>query len=94
MTLAIPSLLLFTFMMASAFRGGLGLVLGSVASRIENAFIGGLIADSLSLERHYEYDAAKIKASGGCRDYSAPGEANNGIGWGEANYHPGKVAGD
>lgn len=67
-------------MMAAAVRGGLGLVRSTVANRIENAFIGGLIGDALSLERHYEYDAVKIKAGGGCKDYSAPGEANNGIG--------------
>lgn len=85
---------LLFIMIAATIRGGLGLVRGSVANRVESAFIGGLIADSLSLERHYEYDAQKIKATGGCKDYSAPGESNNGIGWGQANYHPGKVAGD
>ena len=69
-------------------------VRASVAARVERAFIGGLIADALSLERHYEYDAAKIAAGGGCKNFASPGEANNGIGWGTANYHPGKTAGD
>ena len=54
-------------------------------ARIKNAFKLGLIGDALALGGHYEYDARKIKASGGYRDFSAPGEANNGIGWGTAN---------
>lgn len=62
--------------------------------RVQTAFKAGLIADALSLGGHYEYDAKKIKSSGGYRDFAKPGEANNGIGWGTANYHPGKVAGD
>lgn len=64
------------------------------ALRINNAFIAGLIGDALALGGHYEYSAPKIKASGGFRDFSPPGEANNGVGWGTANYHPGKSAGD
>jgi len=66
----------------------------SALSRIQYSFKLGLIGDALSLGGHYEYDAKKIKASGGYADYAKPGEANNGIGWGTANYHPGKVAGD
>lgn len=65
-----------------------------IVNRIQNAFKLGLVADALSLGGHYEYDARKIQASGGYRDFAKPGEANNGIGWGTANYHPGKVAGD
>lgn len=65
-----------------------------INQRIQNSFIAGLIGDALALGGHYEYDAAKIKRSGGFSNYSPPGQANNGIGWGTANYHPGKVAGD
>ena len=64
------------------------------AERIKSSFIAGLIADSLALGGHYEYSAQRIKASGGFKDFSPPGEANNGIGWGTACYHPGKIAGD
>jgi len=64
------------------------------AGKVERAFVGGLIGDALSLGGHYEYDAKKIKQNGGFKSYSPPGEANNGIGWGTANYHPGKKAGD
>lgn len=67
---------------------------GSILSRIQYSIKLGLVGDALSLGGHYEYDAKKIKASGGYADYAKPGEANNGIGWGTANYHPGKVAGD
>ena len=62
--------------------------------RVKRAFMYGLMGDALALGGHYEYDAKKIKASGGYANYAKPGEANNGIGWGTANYHPGKVAGD
>ena len=62
--------------------------------RIQNSFTAGLIGDALALGGHYEYDAVKIKQSGGYSNYSPPGKANNGIGWGTANYHPGKIAGD
>jgi len=65
-----------------------------IAERIKNSFILGLVGDSLALGGHYEYDARKIRASGGFKDYSPPGEANNGVGWGTHCYHPGKVAGD
>ena len=64
------------------------------AERIKSSFIAGLIADSLALGGHYEYSAQRIKMSGGFKDFSPPGEANNGIGWGTACYHPGKIAGD
>ena len=88
------TLLLCLLAMLAAASRALVPVSSSVASVVERAFIGGLIGDALALKGHYEYDARKIKASGGCRVYSSPGEANNGIGWGTANYHPGKVAGD
>jgi ADP-ribosylglycohydrolase len=66
----------------------------SAAGRVERAFVGGLIGDALALGGHYEYDAVKIRSNGGFKSYSPPGEANNGVGWGTANYHPGKRAGD
>lgn len=70
-----------------------------VSSRIESAFIGGLVGDALALGGHYEYDAAKIKAHvGKYTVFLAPGEKmggqTNGVGWGTANYHPGKTGGD
>lgn len=71
-----------------------GLISPQAAKQTRSAFLAGLIGDALSLGGHYEYDARKIKANGGYAIYSKPGEANNGIGWGTANYHPGKVAGD
>ena len=48
---------------------------------------------------HYEYDARKIKDSvGRFSELGAPGEGlggtTHGVGWGRANYHPGKTAGD
>merc|ERR1711907_569614 len=69
-------------------------------SQIKGAYFGALVADSLSLGSHYEYDAAKIKqAYGGNLDkFLAPGEMmggeTHGVGWGQRNYHPGTVAGD
>jgi hypothetical protein len=66
----------------------------NIIQRVKSALIAGLIGDALALGGHYEYDARKIKASGGYKDFSPPGEANNGVGWGTANYHPGKKAGD
>lgn len=83
-------LLACTSMLASSAP----LITKEVIARIQSSFKLGLIGDALALGGHYEYDARKILASGGYRDFSAPGEANNGIGWGTANYHPGKVAGD
>ena len=71
-----------------------GLETSSILSRIQYSIKLGLVGDALALGGHYEYDAKKIKASGGYADYAKPGEANNGIGWGTANYHPGKIAGD
>jgi len=63
--------------------------------RIEDAFIAGLVGDALALGSHYEYDAKKIRDKvGEYTKYHDPGKDNNGIGWGTANYHPGKVAGD
>jgi len=66
-----------------------------ISNSIARSFITGLVGDALSLGGHYEYDARKIKAQvGKYVDYLPPGRDNNGIGWGTANYHPGKVAGD
>merc|ERR1711871_471340 len=63
--------------------------------RIEDALIAGLVGDALALGSHYEYDAKKIRDKvGEYTKYHDPGKDNNGIGWGTANYHPGKVAGD
>lgn len=70
------------------------------ASQIEGVYFGALVADSLCLGSHYEYDAKKIKqAYGGPIDrFLAPGELmggeTHGVGWGQRNYHPGTVAGD
>lgn len=69
--------------------------LDDIHARAEAAFLGGLIGDALALGGHYEYDAAKIKQKVGVYDrYMAPGDDNHGVGWGTANYHPGKKAGD
>jgi ADP-ribosylglycohydrolase len=66
-----------------------------ISNRVRRSFLTGLIGDALSLGGHYEYDARKIKAQvGRYLNYLPPGSDNNGIGWGTANYHPGKVAGD
>ena len=63
--------------------------------RIARSFVTGLIGDSLALGGHYEYDAKKIKVQvGRYINFFPPGESNNGIDWGTANYHPGKRAGD
>jgi ADP-ribosylglycohydrolase len=66
-----------------------------VAARVRAALLGGLAGDALALAGHYEYDAAVIakKHGGSVTDYAAPG-SNHGVGWGTANYHPGKLAGD
>lgn len=70
-----------------------------VIERIESAFIGGLCGDALALGGHYEYDAAKIHHHvGRYTDFLAPGAKmggqTHGVGWGSANYHPGKTGGD
>ncbi|MEW5317417.1 MAG: hypothetical protein WDW38_008714 [Sanguina aurantia] len=67
--------------------------------KVKAMFMGGLVGDALALQGHYEYDAKKIKASiGSYTDFGAPGQGmggtTHGVGWGEANFHPGKVAGD
>lgn len=54
---------------------------------------------NLTCAGHYEYDARKIKDSvGKFSDLGAPGQGlggtTHGVGWGRANYHPGKGAGD
>ena len=66
----------------------------SRGARIKGAILGGLIGDSLALGGHYEYDAKVIADRiGSYRELSAP-TVNYGVGWGRANYHPGKIAGD
>jgi ADP-ribosylglycohydrolase len=66
-----------------------------ISDAIRRSFLTGLIGDALALGGHYEYDARKIKTQiGRFENYLPPGESNNGIGWGTANYHPGKKAGD
>jgi hypothetical protein len=64
-----------------------------VAARVRAALLGGLAGDALALAGHYEYDARVIaqKHGGSVTDFAAPG-SNHGIGWGTANYHPGKRA--
>jgi len=71
-----------------------GATMSSPNALIKNGIICGLIGDALALSSHYEYDARKIKERGGSADFAPPGASNNGIGWGTANYHPGKKAGD
>jgi len=67
----------------------------AISNTIRRSFLTGLIGDALALGGHYEYDARKIKVQvGRFENYLPPGESNNGIGWGTANYHPGKNAGD
>ncbi len=85
---AIPALVCLSFSSAAANAQF------SAHIRIQNAFKAGLIADSLALGGHYEYDAAKIKSRGGFENFAPPGKDNHGVGWGTANYHPGKTAGD
>ena len=62
--------------------------------RARGALLGALVADSLALSTHYEYDAVKIKKFYGAIDrYYAPGEKTggetHGIGWGARNFHNG-----
>ena len=66
-----------------------------VRSRVRAATLGGLVGDALALAFHYEYDASVIASSSPHRqtEFLAP-KVNYGVGWGRANYHPGKVAGD
>ncbi len=71
----------------------------TVRQRVVAAFNAALCGDALSLGAHYEYDAAAIAAGVGRYErFYAPGEGlggtTHGVGWGRANYHPGKVAGD
>jgi hypothetical protein len=70
-----------------------------VRARVVATFAAALAGDALSLGAHYEYDAAVIAARVGRYErFHAPGEGlggtTHGVGWGRANYHPGKVAGD
>ena len=66
-----------------------------VAARVRVALLASLAGDALALGGHYEYDARVLAAkfNGSCTDFAAPG-SNHGVGWGRANYHPGKTAGD
>merc|ERR1719424_2631778 len=62
--------------------------------RARGALLGALVADSLALSTHYEYDAVKIKKFYGAIDrYYAPGEKTggetHGVGWGARNFHNG-----
>lgn len=73
----------------------------AMEDRINGAYIGGLIADALTLGSHYEYDAQVIKDAYGGKDidtYLAPGEqmggTTHGVGWGRRNYHPGQKKGE
>jgi len=66
----------------------------SKESRMRGALLGALVADSLSLSTHYEYDAKKIKSYyGNINKYYAPGEKTggqtHGVGWGARNFHNG-----
>ena len=66
----------------------------SRAARARGAVLGGLVGDALALGGHYEYSAKVIADRvGSYTELSAP-TVNYGVGWGRANYHPGKVAGD
>jgi len=70
------------------------LVRADFDDKAKGAFFGALVADSLSLCTHYEYDAVKIKKFYGSIDeYLAPGEKTggmtHGVGWGARNYHGG-----
>ena len=65
-------------------------------ARARGAHLASLVGDALSLQSHYEYDARVIHervAGGSSTDFGAP-LVNYGVGWGRANYHPGKVSGD
>jgi len=71
----------------------------SIRERIEGGILAALCGDALALSGHYEYDARKIKDMvGRYTEFAEPGAgmggSTNGVGWGTANYHPGKVAGD
>jgi ADP-ribosylglycohydrolase len=93
--LSINLLSLFTTTLSSSSSSLVSAMNTLKKERIIRSFITGLIGDALSLGGHYEYDAKKIKAQvGRYTNYLPPGESNNGIGWGTANYHPGKRAGD
>lgn len=71
----------------------------AVRARVRALFHAALCGDALSLGGHYEYDAAAIAAGPGrYTHFHGPGEGlggtTHGVGWGRANYHPGKLAGD
>lgn len=70
----------------------------SIASRVQGAYFGALVADALTLGTHYEYDATRIRKFYGRVDrYYAPGEKTggqtHGVGWGARNYHGGNGRG-
>jgi ADP-ribosylglycohydrolase len=63
-------------------------------SRARGALLAGFVGDSLALGGHYEYDASVIlERVGSYTELMAP-TVNYGVGWGRANYHPGKLSGD
>ena len=66
----------------------------SRAARARGAVLGGLVGDALALGGHYEYDAHVIADRVGSYTELAAPTVNYGVGWGRANYHPGKAAGD
>merc|ERR1712129_63350 len=70
----------------------------SKVSQMKGAFFGAIVADSLSLGTHYEYDAKRIKQFYGEIDrFYAHGEKTggqtHGIGWGNRDYHNGNGVG-
>jgi hypothetical protein len=64
------------------------------SARARGAVLGGLVGDALALGGHYEYDARVLAERVGSYTELAAPTVNYGVGWGRANYHPGKVAGD
>jgi hypothetical protein len=90
-SVAVPVLVCLTFSSAAAADAH---AQARAHIRVQNSFKAALIADALALGGHYEYDAAKIKSRGGFQNFQEAGKDNHGVGWGTANYHPGKKAGD
>jgi len=82
------------FSYALLFISAILCVNGEFKDKAKGAFFGALVADSLALATHYEYDAVKInKFYGSIDEYLAPGEKTggmtHGVGWGARNYHSG-----
>ena len=63
--------------------------------RLEGAVLGALIADSLALRDHYEYDIERTLPRGISYDFADPGRENLTPGWGTgpACFHPNRQAG-